>query len=81
MPNWIYRTTKHRVNGSAVKSDSIIECNAAGSCLVHDITEMEMQRLNEFFNEQGAEGWELIQCTYHDKELFCLWKKEAPKPA
>jgi len=76
MPKWVYKTTRHKVNGQAIKGDSIIECDEAGSCLVHDVTESEMHRLNEFFNEQGAEGWELVQCSYHGKEVLCLWKKE-----
>ncbi len=33
MPKWVYKTTRHKVNGQAVKSDSIIECDEAAAAL------------------------------------------------
>lgn len=76
MPKWTYKVTRHKVNGEPVKQERTIECNIEGSCLVHDLNEPEMKRLTEFFNKHGSEGWELVQCTYHETDMVCMWKKE-----
>lgn len=76
MAKWTYKVTKHKVNGEPVKQDRTIQCDTEGSCLVHDLNEQQTNRLTEFFNKHGSEGWELVQCTYHEKELVCMWKKE-----
>jgi hypothetical protein len=35
-----------------------------------------MEGLKNLFDEKGKEGWELIQCGYHNRELLCIWKKK-----
>jgi hypothetical protein len=32
--------------------------------------------LEKVLNEEGEQGWELVQCYYHAGDLFCLWKKQ-----
>jgi len=79
MPNWTYKVTRHKANGEHVKQERVIECDSEGSCFVHDLNDAEMKRLNDFFNKHGAQGWELVQCSYHDKEVICVWKKEVER--
>jgi hypothetical protein len=79
MVQWIYKVTKHRVDGQTVTgAGESFQCDEKGSCLVHDMHEGEVEGLKDIFNSEGREGWELIQCHYHDKDLICMWKKKKP---
>jgi hypothetical protein len=34
-----------------------------------------MKWLENLFDERGKDGWELVQSGYHNREIFCIWKK------
>jgi hypothetical protein len=77
MPQWKYQITIHELPESkAEKGMRTIKCDQSGVCFVHDAFYGNMEGLEDLFDEKGKEGWELVQCGYHNRELLCIWKKK-----
>ena len=76
MARWSYKTSTHKLADRPAEPERVIECDAKGQCLVHDLPEKNQKVLEKVLNEEGNQGWELVQCHYHAGEMFCLWKKE-----
>lgn len=76
MARWSYKASTHKLADMLSESDRVISCDDKGHCLVHDLPEKNLELLEKVLNEEGKEGWEMIQCHYHAGDLFCLWKKE-----
>lgn len=76
MPYWRYKTTTHRLGDIPSGGKRIIVCDDKGHCLVHDLSAGLLEALEGILNAEGREGWELVQCQYHEAELFCLWKRQ-----
>ena len=76
MARWSYKASNHKLAETFSESERVIECDAKGQCLVHDLPEKNQEVLEKILNEEGKQGWELVQCYYHGGDMFCLWKKE-----
>jgi hypothetical protein len=76
MARWSYKASIQKLSDVIPESERVIHCDDKGSCLVHDIPEENLESLKRFLDEEGNQGWELIQCHYHAGDLFCLWKKQ-----
>ena len=76
MARWSYKASTHKLAEMFSESERVIECDAKGQCLVHDLPEKNQEVLEKILNEEGKQGWELVQCYYHGGDMFCLWKKE-----
>lgn len=76
MARWRYKTSMHDLAVMPQEPERVIECDEKGHCLVHDLPPKKLVALEKILNEEGNEGWELVQCHYHAGELVCLWKKE-----
>jgi hypothetical protein len=76
MARWSYKTSTHNFADMPSEPERVIECDDKAHCLVHDLPEKNLEVLEKVLNEEGDQGWELIQCHYHAGDLFCLWKKE-----
>ncbi len=74
MARWTYKTTYHDLR-SLKDTHRIISCDEHGSCMVHDLGAEGRGLLEAILKEQGEEGWELVQCSYHQGELLCIWKR------
>jgi len=76
MARWSYKASTHKLADMFSESERVIECDEKGHCLVHDLPEKNLEALEKVLNEEGNEGWELVQCHYHAGDMFCLWKKQ-----
>ena len=76
MARWTYKATKHNLTEKLAEFKRIIECDTSGRCLVHDVSDEGLEVIKSVLDEQGEEGWEMVQCNYHEGELLCVWKKE-----
>ncbi|HSB05785.1 MAG TPA: hypothetical protein VLK23_11375 [Thermodesulfobacteriota bacterium] len=77
MVKWEYQITIHELPGLQVGGqEKGIECDQTGQCFVpYDAVSGGVGWLESLFRERGREGWELVQSGYHQRELFCIWKK------
>ena len=55
----------------------VISCDAQGQCFYDEILRPDVRPFLRLLNRKGAEGWELIQHSYHAGYLYLLWKREA----
>jgi hypothetical protein len=77
MVQWKYQITIHELpEPKAEKETRTIKCDQNGLCFVHDAFHGGIDWLEDLFREKGKEGWELVQCGYHNRELLCIWKKK-----
>ena len=79
MTKWEYQITHYHLQNFARKDerdpgDPVI-CDEKGQCFLHDTSQAAADMIREAFNEQGRDGWELIQFGYHLGELICVWKR------
>jgi len=76
MAKWSYKATRHNLAEMHKKPERIIECDTGGLCMVHGMSEQGLDVIKEVLDAEGAQGWELVQCNYHEGELLCVWKRE-----
>lgn len=76
MAKWSYKATKHDLAEMHREPERVIECDTGGHCMVHGVSEQGLDAIKDVLDAEGAQGWELVQCSYHDGELLCVWKKE-----
>ena len=78
MKRWEYRITRIRVEDFTQKMGEAPEpaftCDQKGQCFLHD-AQSAAGMIGEAFNEEGLQGWELVQFGYHLGELMCVWKR------
>ncbi len=75
MSKWEYQITVHHLPPRC-EGEATIECDQAGRCFVHDPCQGGgFGWLEGLFHQKGAEGWELVQSGYHNREILCIWKK------
>ncbi len=75
MRKWEYRITVHTLPSLPCDEQTVIECDQEGGCYVGIACRGKVAWLEEVLAEKGREGWELVQSGYHQKELFCIWKR------
>jgi len=77
MTEWEYQITVHMLPKPEKEGkESVIECDQAGQCFVHDTSQIGFGWLENTFRGKGKEGWELVQSGYHNRELLCIWKRK-----
>jgi len=75
MYKWEYQISVHPFPPIQCEEEIIVECDASGGCFLDVGCRGRVSWLENIFGEKGKEGWELVQSGYHNKELFCIWKK------
>jgi hypothetical protein len=50
-------------------------CDQKGLCLLHDASDRGAEMIREALNEEGMAGWELVQFSYHLRQILCIWKR------
>jgi hypothetical protein len=55
--------------------DRVYACGKEGECTVRDIREEQMDLLQEFMNEMGSKGWELVQVLFDRNGAVSFWKR------
>ena len=73
MSNYEYHITAHpaeafeRVN---------YFCTEEGKCSLSDIPAEQVKMLMGMLNEQGGQGWELVQLAFGRGGILAFWKRE-----
>ncbi len=79
MIKWEYRITRHNLmeigKEEAERNEAAFVCDQKGQCLLHDASDQGAERMREALNEEGMAGWELVQFSYHLREILCVWKR------
>ncbi|MBW1779529.1 MAG: DUF4177 domain-containing protein [Deltaproteobacteria bacterium] len=52
-----------------------IFCSEKGECALDDVPMDQTRLLEDFLNEKGAEGWELVQLFFHTSGVVAIWKR------
>jgi len=50
-------------------------CSEKGECGIQEVPGNEANILVDIMNEQGAEGWELVQLFFGKDGILAVWKK------
>jgi hypothetical protein len=78
MIRWEYRITRYHFKDFLREeeiSNSAIYCDQKGQCFLHDTAEETAEMIRQALNEEGKNGWELVQFGYHQDEMMCVWKR------
>ncbi len=54
----------------------VYECGQEGECTVKDLREEQMDLLQDFMNEMGSKGWELVQVLFNPNGAVSFWKRQ-----
>lgn len=86
---WVYDLTIHNAVGMAgtqfeesargAEEEShlnVISCDTAGHCFFDEILRPDVGPFLRILNGRGAEGWELVQHTFHNGYVYLVWKRE-----
>ena len=62
-------------DGSRFK-DMVYFCTNTGECKAEQLPADSKSRFQEWLNQKGEEGWELVQVYFSSEGLVAIWKKE-----
>lgn len=72
MKGFEYKITKH----SADTFDKIIYfCSKSGQCGIDEVSKDQTRILTTILNNQGREGWELVQISFGKDGVMVYWKR------
>ena len=72
MKRFEYKITKH----SADTFDKIIYfCSKSGQCGIDEVSKNQTRILTTILNNQGREGWELVQISFGKDGVMVYWKR------
>ena len=72
MKRFEYKITTH----SADTFDKIIYfCSKSGQCDIDEVSKDQTRILTTILNNQGREGWELVQISFGKDGLMVYWKR------
>ncbi len=57
-------------------------CSEAGECALEQVPSDQLNTLRSVLNEQGRQGWELVQLSFGTDGVLGFWKRkvEAGRP-
>ncbi|MFC1495611.1 hypothetical protein ACFL6W_10045 [Thermodesulfobacteriota bacterium] len=73
MKNFEYRITKHPSNN--FKKVGFF-CTDQGECNLDQLPSDQLSVLENILNENGVQGWELVQLSFGSDGVVAFWKKE-----
>ncbi len=56
---------------------TIYACGEAGECTIRDLRKEQVTELQDFMNDMGSKGWELVQILFNRNGAVTFWKKSA----
>jgi hypothetical protein len=72
MRRFEYKITKH----SADTFDKIIFfCSKSGQCGIDEVSKDQTRILTDILNDQGLEGWALVQISFGQDGAIIYWKR------
>lgn len=63
---------------SAPPTNLVYSCGETGECQVRDMRMEQIERVQDFLNEMGGKGWELVQIFFHRSGAVTFWKRTMP---
>jgi hypothetical protein len=72
MQQFKYRITKHPAE---TFNDLVYYCTESGECTVDQIPHDQTDMLQDILNEEGSDGWELVQVSFGKQGIIAFWKK------
>ncbi|HVN23773.1 MAG TPA: hypothetical protein VMT71_07365 [Syntrophorhabdales bacterium] len=60
---------------SEEEGSKVYSCGSEGECTVKDLLEEQMDLLQDFLNEMGSKGWELVQVLFNRNGAVSFWKR------
>ncbi len=79
MGPWEYRFTRYHLKDYAKEEKQIsgtaFYCDNQGQCFLHDTSQETVDLVRDALNEEGKNGWELVQFGYHRGDVMCIWKR------
>lgn len=73
MTRFEYTITKHP---AAAFNDLVYYCSEAGECSLNQVSRDSAAVLQEILNDQGRQGFELVQLAFGRDGVVAFWKKE-----
>lgn len=73
MQQYEYKITKHPAEAF---SELVYYCTESGDCTVDQIPRDQTDGLQEILNDEGTQGWELVQVSFGKKGVIAFWKRD-----
>lgn len=72
MNTFEYKITKHP---SEEFKKLIYFCTDEGECKIDQVPADQLSVMEEILNDQGSQGWELIQLSFGEDGVVAFWKR------
>ena len=72
MEKFIYEISKYPAEAL---NQLVFFCSEKGECRINQVPHDQTKILEELLNEQGAQGWELIQLFFGKDGVIAFWKR------
>ncbi len=73
MKRFKYNITKHPAESF---SELVYYCTETGECTLDQIPQHQTEALQNLLNNEGENGWELVQVSFGPNGILAFWKKE-----
>jgi len=73
MKGFEYRITKHPAE---TFKQVIYFCTETGECTLDEVPGDQTDMLTNILNEQGKQGWELVQVSFGKEGVMAFWKRK-----
>ncbi|NVM24995.1 MAG: DUF4177 domain-containing protein [Desulfobacterales bacterium] len=73
MKGFEYRITKHPAE---TFKQVIYFCTESGECTLDEVPGDQTDMLTDILNEQGEQGWELVQVSFGKEGVMAFWKRK-----
>ena len=61
---------------SAVGEPPVVYCDTQGVCFFDDAPNPYTAAIVEILNEQGEQGWILVQVALREQDMICFWRRK-----
>ena len=73
MKRFEYNITKHPAKSF---TELVYYCTEKGECALDQIPQDQPEVLQSILNDEGENGWELVQVSFGQNGILAFWKKE-----
>ena len=73
MKQFKYKITK---NPTESFTELVYYCTETGECTLDGIPQNQTEALQSILNDEGENGWELVQVSFGSNGILSFWKKE-----
>jgi hypothetical protein len=55
----------------------VVYCDTEGECFFDEAPNPYVEAIVHILNQQGEQGWELVQVAFREADFICIWRREA----